>query len=113
MSKIKKTSDFIKDQNMKYLCSFFVVLNLQARDVILIENLASHDEGKMLIRILKEKFHIPQKLITYKTPASECSKSADAIMQLCLKNDGEMEIIKLNKFVIENSLRAFLELEEK
>jgi hypothetical protein len=39
-------------------------------------------------------------------------KTSDAIMQLCLKKNGEMEIVKINKFVVENTFRVFLEAEE-
>jgi len=86
--------------------------NVHARDVILVENQGGIEQGQLLIKILQEKFNIPRKLITYKNINNECAKESDAIMQLCLKNDGEMEIVKMNKFVIENSLRVFLETEE-
>lgn len=85
--------------------------NAHARDVILVENLASHNEGEMLLKIIQDKFKIPKKLITYRMVASECSKHAEAIMQLCLKSNGELEVVKVNKFAVENSLRVFSEIE--
>jgi len=83
-----------------------------SRDVILIENMGSPESGKMLIQIIQKKFNIPRKLITYKSVIKECMKTSEAIMQLCLKPDGEMEIVKINKFVIENTFRIFSETEE-
>lgn len=91
---------------------FLAFSNVEARDVILVENLGERDQGELLMKILQEKFNIPRKLITYKSISNQCAKDSDAIMQLCLRKDGEMEILKLNKFVIENSLRVFLETEE-
>ena len=80
-----------------------------SRDVILIENLASAEEGQMLLKIIQEKFNIPKKLITYRKIKSECVKNSDAIMQLCLKADGEMDIVKINKFVVKETFRIFAE----
>lgn len=82
-----------------------------SRDVILIENLADNESGKMLLNIVQKKFHIPRKLITYRSVNKECMKTSDAIMQLCLKKNGEMEIVKINRAVIENTFRVFLETE--
>ncbi|MEA9357739.1 hypothetical protein SHI21_16025 [Bacteriovorax sp. PP10] len=82
-----------------------------SRDVILIENLATEESGQMLLNIIQKKFNIPRKLITYRSVNKECMKTSDSIMQLCLKANGEMDIVKINKFVIENTFRIFLETE--
>jgi hypothetical protein len=85
---------------------------LQARDIILLENLASHSEGQVVLKIIQNKFNIPRKLITYRSVNTECTKNSEAIMQLCLKVDGSLEVVKVNKFAVENSLRVFLEMGE-
>ncbi|MBY0415950.1 MAG: hypothetical protein K2Q18_17395 [Bdellovibrionales bacterium] len=87
--------------------------NTIAREVILLENLATQAEGEMVIKIIQEKFKIPRKLITYRNINSECSKESDSIMQLCLKSNGDLEVLKVNKFAVENSLRVFLEMENE
>lgn len=87
-----------------------MVTNSQARDVILLENMASAKEGEMVMEILLKKFNLPRRLITYKTKAA-CSKPNESIMQLCLKPNGELEIVKMNKFVVEETLGVFLETE--
>lgn len=94
--------------------SIFILCSASAfgRDVILIENKGTIEDAQIVIKILQEKFNIPRKLITLKNITSECSKASDAIMQLCVKADGEMDIVKVNKFVVENTLRVFLEKEE-
>lgn len=95
----------------KSLLISLVAINASfARDIILIENQASVDEGKLLIRILEEKFNIPRKLISYKRISGHCKTTSDAIMQLCLKNNGELEVIKVDRFVVENSIGVFLEM---
>ncbi len=98
---------------MKLICSLILLfsLNLHARDVILIENKARPDELKMVLKILQEKFNIPKKLITIRSIVNDCAKDSDAIMQLCLKENAELEIVKMNKFVVEKTLRVFLEME--
>lgn len=83
-----------------------------SRDIILIENLADNQSGQTLLRIIQQKFNIPRKLITYRNVNRECMKKSDAIMQLCLKADGEMDIVKINKFVIEETFRVFAEAGE-
>ena len=82
------------------------------REVILIENQADEESGQMLLKIIQEKFNIPRKLITYRNVNKDCMKKTEAIMQLCLRKDGEMDIVKINKFVIEKTFRVFLETEE-
>lgn len=84
---------------------------IYSRDVILIENLASIEEGQTLLKIIQQKFNIPRKLITFKNIKKECMQNSDAIMQLCLKANGEMDIVKINKFVIEETFRVFTEVE--
>lgn len=83
-----------------------------SRDIILIENLADNQSGQTLLRIIQQKFNIPRKLITYRNVNRECMKKSDAIMQLCLKADGEMDIVKINKFVVEETFRVFAEAGE-
>jgi hypothetical protein len=83
-----------------------------ARDVILLENLATSSEGQVVLKLIQEKFKIPRKLITYRSINNECVKNSEAIMQLCLKSNGELEVVKVNKFAVENSLRVFLEMEQ-
>ena len=98
--------------HFKSIVVLFMLLNStlsHSRNIILIENLASIDEGQMLLRIVQHKFNIPKKLVTYRNIKKECMKNSDAIMHLCLKANGEMDIVKINKFVIEETFRIFAE----
>lgn len=103
---------------MKSTFKFIVVLYLvsisssHARDIILLENMASHAEGQVVLKLIQNKFNIPRRLITYRNVNNECTKNSEAIMQLCVKNDGTLEVVKVNKFAVENSLRVFLEMGE-
>lgn len=84
---------------------------LHARDIILLENLGTNAEGEVVLNILQKKFNLPRRLITYKNKNS-CNKNSEAIMHLCLKANGELDIVKMNKFVVEETLGVFLETEE-
>ena len=103
---------------MKLIFKIFLIITSQsiysqahARDVILLENLGTHAEGTQALKILQEKFNIPKGLITYRNINGECQKRSEAIMQLCLKADGELDVVKVNRYAVENSLRVFLEME--
>ena len=101
--------------HFKSILFMILILNLRiaySRDVILIENLAGHEDGQILLKIIQQKFNIPKKLITYRRIKTECRKNSDAIMHLCLRADGEMDIMKINKFVIEETFRIFTEAEK-
>jgi hypothetical protein len=100
---------------MKFPSSLLILIilstNVYARDIILIENLGTTAQGNALIKILQKKFNIPRKLIHYKNKQT-CEKNSDAIMQLCLMASGEMEILKMNKYVMAETMSVFLEAEE-
>lgn len=94
---------------MKLLFSLLLVTAIQAgqcREIILVENLASSDEGKMLLSIIEEKFNIPKSMVTYKAQ-KECSINSEAIMHLCLRQNGELDVLRVNRFVVKNSLSTF------
>jgi len=94
---------------MKLICSlilFCLSTSVFSRDIILVENLASKEEGQLLMNIIGRKFKIPKNLVSYKIEKS-CSQKTEAIMHLCLKENGELEIMKVNRFVVKNSLSAF------
>lgn len=102
---------------MKFQCKFIFIIVLFsiasssiARDVILLENLATEKEGELVMQILQKKFNLPRQLITYKNRKS-CTQSSEAIMHLCLKTNGELEIVRMNKYVVEETLSVFLEPE--
>lgn len=97
---------------MKLIFSLLFISQSYARDVILIENRAGIEEAQMVMKVLEQKFNIPRKLITVRNIANNCSKDSDAIMHLCVSENAEMEIVKMNKFVVEKTLRVFLETEE-
>lgn len=79
-----------------------------ARDVILIENQASLEEGVLLRSILEKKFHLPSELITLKNINASCEDKTEAIIHLCLLRSGDLQIKKMNQYVVENSLGVFL-----
>lgn len=94
---------------------FFVIHCTQGlgREVILIENRATRSELDLAVKVLQEKFNIPKKLITTRTIVHQCSINSDAIMHLCLEEGADLKIVKMDKFVVENTLRVFLEMGEK
>lgn len=83
-----------------------------AREVILVENLASSAEGELLIRILVEKFKLPRELITLRNINTPCELKSEAIIHLCLEASGELQVRRMNQYVVKNSLGVFLNQNE-
>ncbi len=79
-----------------------------SREVILIENLATTAEGELLTNILVKKFNIPRELITLKNTNGPCEAKSEAIVHLCLDAEGELQIRRINHYVVKNSLGVFL-----
>ncbi|NOT79839.1 MAG: hypothetical protein HOP07_12665 [Bacteriovoracaceae bacterium] len=84
---------------------------LYAREIILIDNLADPVHGKTLISILNRKYQLPQKLITYNLHKDQCTKGSDAILHLCIKRNGDIDVLKYEQKVLEKMLSVFLESE--
>lgn len=92
------------------LCCYLILIapKIFSRDIILIENMATSDEGILLKSILIKKFHLPEELITLKNIISDCEIRTDAIIHLCIKADGELHVKKINQYVVRRSLGGFL-----
>ncbi|MDD4972801.1 MAG: hypothetical protein PHY93_00540 [Bacteriovorax sp.] len=91
----------------------FICPKLFAREVVLIENLATISEGELLKSILIKKFHLPRELITLKNTSQACEIKSEAIIHLCLEANGELLIKKMNQFIVRNSLGVFLNQTDK
>ena len=103
---------FNKNLIVSIFCFFIFSLNLEARDIILIENMATKNEGELLKSILINKFKLPTELITLRNIHGVCEKKTEAIIYLCLDGDGKLEIKKIDQFVVKNSLGVFLNQNE-
>ncbi len=103
---------------MKLITSLLIFLKLStpnitfARDIILIENLGDKIQAKVLIGILSKKYQWPQGFIAYREKA-QCSKAKDALLQICLLKNGEIEVVKENKELLERLNQVFSETGDK
>lgn len=107
---------------MKLIFNYFIFLGLLplilisspaiSREVILIENLATSAEGELLASILTKKFKLPRELITLRNTNQKCEIKSEAIIHLCLLASGELEVRKMNQYVVKNSLGVFLNQSE-
>lgn len=94
------------------LLLLLTALSSGARDIILIENGATLAEGQLLSQILVKKFNLPVELITLRNTNLGCELKSEAIIHLCLRPDGELEIRKMNQYVVRNSLGVFMNQNE-
>jgi hypothetical protein len=104
---------------MKLIFKFFIFILLIhsttgfSREIVLIENLSSIEEGEVVKNILVQKYKIPQELITLKQNESACSKNTESIMHLCIDENGELKVARMNKYVVRNALGVFMKSSEK
>lgn len=100
-------------QIFKSILLFLFLTKLSyARDIIYIENQASKGELLMLVKILEKKFNMPSSFITKRDITGDCKINTDSIMHLCLKQDGSLEVLKIESYVIDGMLRTFIEMEK-
>lgn len=85
--------------------------NLYARDIIYIENQATKEELALLVKILEEKFNMPKSFITKRDTSGPCQINNDSVLHLCLRKDGSLDILKMESYVIDATLRTFIEME--
>lgn len=96
---------------------FFITLlafshAVSAREIIIIEHIDNKETALMVKNILLRKFQLPETLIKVYAQANNCSEKSDAILQLCVLRNGELEIKKINRFVLKSSFNIFLDQKE-
>jgi ribulose bisphosphate carboxylase small subunit len=98
---------------MKLAFSIFLTMILtlssktHARDIVLIENLSSKEEGEIVKKILNQKYKIPLELISLKHLEQSCSTKSEAVIHICIDESGELKVAKMNKYVVKNALSVF------
>lgn len=83
-----------------------------SRDVILIEHIDNQDTANLVKQILTNKFQIPKNLIKIYGQESKCTEKTDAILQLCILRNSELEIKKIDRYVLNTAFNIFLEQKE-
>ncbi len=81
---------------------------VSARDVVLVESQAGLESGLMVKKILMGKFQFPEKLIRLRITNSSCEKNSEAIVHLCLLASGDLQVMKMNEYVVKNSFGIFM-----
>lgn len=84
--------------------------NTWAREIFVIEHTNQIEVAKMTKKILINRFQIPESLIQIRN--ANCNDKSEAILQLCILNNGELEIKKINKYVLNNAFNIFLDKKE-
>lgn len=98
---------------MKLFFSFVFILStcLNARDIIIIR----YDQQKQIAQKIKvmivDKIGVPDNLVTLQKSQKPCEKQNGAIMQICLTNDGNMNIPVYRRRIMQKAF-AHLTLKE-
>jgi hypothetical protein len=80
-----------------------------ARDIIIIEHIQNNETAQLVKKILMNKFQLPDRLITINLKTETCSIQNEAILHLCVLKNGELEIKKINKYVLKTAFNVFLD----
>jgi hypothetical protein len=84
----------------------------QARDVVVIEYIKNIESALVTKKILINTFQFPDHFIHIYKQETSCSNKTSAIVQLCILENGELEIRKINQYVLKNSFGIFLDKNE-
>lgn len=84
----------------------------RAREIIVIEHIQNNETASMVKNILIKKFQLPASLIKIYGLTNNCSEKSDAIVQLCVLKNGELEIKKINRYVLKSAFNIFLDQKE-
>jgi hypothetical protein len=95
------------------LLSVIFTQKTYAREIIVIEHIQNDVTAKMVKNILIKKFQLPERLIRINSRLNTCSIQSDAILHLCVQKSGEMEIIKINTYVLKSAFNVFLNQQEE
>jgi hypothetical protein len=80
---------------MKLLFSLFIFsLGAFARDVIIVTYNGQLDTALLIQKILIEKIHIPTRLVRLEQTSSPCEIMNDPLVQICVNENGDMDIRK-------------------
>lgn len=102
-------------------CIFFVLLFLTidqtfARDIIIINIKKDSNLGPVVFKVLTQKFNFPREFIQLRPRNNECQKETinqESVIHLCINDQEEIIILKVNKFALENTLIEFINLKNE
>ena len=96
---------------MKLFFSIFllliIVLNLNAREIIVISFNRNKVKADEINKLLTEKFDIPETLITIKKQNKGCHKIKDAILQICINEEGNLTFPVIKKDIVKHTFNVF------
>ncbi|MFZ4712102.1 MAG: hypothetical protein ACOYL6_00185 [Bacteriovoracaceae bacterium] len=99
---------------MKYYFSFVFLfllsLNARAMDVIVLSYTEKNMEVEIVQKLLKERFYIPENLISVEQSSNPCRKRDDVVIHLCFIKE-VMKVMYVNQKVMKEVLGVFYETE--
>lgn len=91
---------------MRFIISLFITLEAIASPINLSYE-GTHDEAQMYREILMKDYLIPDYLISLKR-IDECNEmKAEGKLDLCLKNNGDLLLVSVDRAFINESLKVF------
>ncbi|MCY4524754.1 MAG: hypothetical protein OXB84_08450 [Halobacteriovoraceae bacterium] len=80
---------------------------LSARNIIVITYAKQDEKASLVQRLMQERLNIPPRLIRTKRQEIPCAPQKDAIMQVCLSDDGKILFPVLKKEILARSFKIF------
>lgn len=92
---------------MKFVISLFFTTTVLASSPIHVYHEGSTVEAKMIKDILMNDYKIPEELITLKGIKQCGDLSSSGKLDLCLKNNGDLLMVSVDREFINESLKVF------
>jgi hypothetical protein len=92
---------------MKFITSFLLLLGTASASPIVISFEGERGDAEIYREILRKDYLIPDELISL-TATAKCEKQRPAgKVDFCLKNNGDLYLVSVDRTFIEESLKVF------
>ncbi len=92
---------------MKFLISLFLTLEIALASPIVISYEGKKGDAEIFLDILKKDYLIPPELMTL-ISTGHCERlKAQGKLDLCIKNNGDLYVVSVDRSFIEESLKVF------
>lgn len=95
---------------MKFFFSLLYVFNTYAFEAVVIHYQTNINQAEVAKKILSHTFNFPDELIIIKK--AKCLIDENIMLQICAKDDGEYEVVRMNEYYVKNYFAEFIKRKE-
>lgn len=91
---------------MKFVISFLFTLSVHASPIHLFFE-GDIEEAQIYEEVLKREYHVPKTIISLRKVNQCREQRQEGKLDLCLKNNGDLVVVSVDKEFIQESLKVF------